>query len=71
MKVPATISVDRVYRPSARGIAVRETLVRVLPTADPAYYDPRQAGQGYPFDNLQMSSVHPGTPVYVLAASRD
>lgn len=67
----ATTSVDRVYRPSGRGIAVRETLVRVLPTADPAYDDPRQAGQGYPFDNLQMSSVPPGTPVYVLAASRD
>lgn len=67
----ATTSVDRVYRPSGRGIAVRETLVRVLPTADPAYDDPRQAGQGYPFDNLQMSSVRPGTPVYVLAASRD
>ncbi|WP_448868841.1 SH3 domain-containing protein [Enterobacter ludwigii] len=67
----ATTSVDRVYRPSERGIAVRETLVRVLPTADPAYDDPRQAGQGYPFDNLQMSSVRPGTPVYVLATSRD
>lgn len=67
----ATTSVDRVYRPSGRGIAVRETLVRVLPTADPAYDDPRQAGQGYPFDNLQMSSVRPGTPVYVLAVSRD
>lgn len=67
----ATTSVDRVYRPSGRGIAVRETLVRVLPTTDPAYDDPRQAGQGYPFDNLQMSSVRPGTPVYVLAASRD
>nr|WP_282916266.1 SH3 domain-containing protein [Escherichia coli] len=46
-------------------------MVRVLPTADPAYDDPLQAGQGYPFDNLQMSSVRPGTPVYVLAASRD
>jgi cell wall-associated NlpC family hydrolase len=67
----ATTSVDRVYRPSERGIAVRETLVRVLPTADPAYDDPRQAGQGYPFDNLQMSSVRPGTPVYVLTTSRD
>lgn len=66
-----TTSINRVYTPSARGIAVRETLVRVLPTNDPAYGDPRQAGQGYPFDNLQMSSVRPGTPVYVLAASRD
>ncbi|KML19418.1 cell wall hydrolase [Leclercia adecarboxylata] len=67
----ATTSIDQIYNPSGRGIAVRETLVRVLPTDDPAYDDPRQAGQGYPFDNLQMSSVRPGTPVYVLATSRD
>nr|WP_159466491.1 SH3 domain-containing C40 family peptidase [Scandinavium goeteborgense] len=66
-----TTSVNRIYDPSARGIAVMETLVRVLPTADPVYDDPRQAGQGYPFDNLQMSSLRPGSPVYVLAASRD
>lgn len=66
-----TTSVDRVYCPTERGIAVRETLVRSLPTDDPAYDDPRQAGQGYPFDNLQMSSVRPGTPVYVLAVSRN
>ncbi|CNH52415.1 SH3 domain-containing protein [Yersinia ruckeri] len=67
----AATGIDRIYHSSGRGIAVRETLVRVLPTDDPAYEDPRQAGQGYPFDNLQMSSVRPGTPVYVLAVSRD
>jgi len=71
VKDNATTSVDRFYRPSKRGIAVREASVRGLPTDDPAYDDPRQAGQGYPFDNLQMSSVRPGTPVYVLAVSRD
>lgn len=71
VKDNAITAIDGVYRPSARGIAVSETLVRVLPTADPAYGDPRQAGQGYPFDNLQMSSVRAGTPVYVLATSRD
>lgn len=67
----AATGIDRVYHSSGRGIVVREMLVRVLPTADPAYDDPRQAGQGYPFDNLQMSSVRPGPPVYVLAVSRD
>lgn len=63
--------IDTAYQPSARSIAIRETLVRVLPTDDPAYGDPREAGQGYPFDNLQESSVRPGTPVYTLADSRD
>lgn len=65
------ISVDGIYHPSGRGITLRETLVRRLPTADPAYDDPREAGQGYPFDNLQDSSVRPGTPIYTIATSRD
>ncbi|MCB5315889.1 MULTISPECIES: SH3 domain-containing C40 family peptidase [Yersinia] len=67
----ANTSIAPVYHPSGRAIAVREALVRILPTADPAYDDPRKAGQGYPFDNLQDSSIRPGTPVYVLADSRD
>lgn len=64
-------SINSVYQPSMRGIAIRETLVRELPTVDPAYEDPSQAGQGYPFDNLQMSSIRPGVPVYVLTSSND
>lgn len=67
----ASVGIDKAYHSSARGIAIRETLVRMLPTDDPAYDDPRLAGQGYPFDNLQDSSIRPGTPVYVVAESRD
>ncbi|EGT1215344.1 SH3 domain-containing protein [Salmonella enterica] len=67
----ATTNIDRVYDPSRRGITVRETLVRLLPTLDPAYDNPSQAGQGYPFDNLQESSIRPGTPIFVLSTSND
>ncbi|HDL7645241.1 TPA: SH3 domain-containing protein [Yersinia enterocolitica] len=67
----ADININNTYHPSGRGITVRETLVRGLPTADPAYDAPRDAGQGYPFDNLQVSSVRPGTPIYIFTASRD
>lgn len=67
----ASVGIDKAYHSSARGIATRETLVRMLPTDDPAYDDPRLAGQGYPFDNLQDSSIRPGTPVYVVTESRD
>ena len=67
----AQTAINMTYQPSARGIAIRETLVRVLPTDDPAYSDPRLAGQGYPFDNLQASSIRSGTPVYVLTHSSD
>ena len=59
------------YRPHARAIATDALLVRELPTIDPSFYSHRLAGEGYPFDNLQISSVRPGTPLYVLGRSVD
>ncbi len=59
------------YDPHRRGITVDNALVRLLPTNDPAFYDFREAGEGYPFDALQDSALRPGTPVYTLARSQD
>lgn len=59
------------YAPSARAIATGNLLVRELPTMDPSFYSPRLAGEGYPFDNLQVSAIRPGTPLYVLGRSGD
>jgi cell wall-associated NlpC family hydrolase len=59
------------YTPNARAIATDALLVRELPTMDPSFYSHRLAGQGYPFDNLQISSIRPGTPLYVLGHSVD
>ena len=59
------------YRPNARAIATDALLVRELPTLDPSFYSHRLAGEGYPFDNLQISSIRPGTPLYVLGHSVD
>jgi hypothetical protein len=59
------------YRPANRAIATDNLLVRELPTLDPSFYDRRLAGEGYPFDNLQISAVRPGTPLYVLGSSAD
>ncbi|MEM5387921.1 SH3 domain-containing protein [Paraburkholderia phymatum] len=59
------------YDPSRRAIATSALLVRELPTIDPSFYDHRIAGEGYPFDNLQVSAVRPGTPLYVLGTSAD
>jgi len=60
-----------VYRPERRAIATGNLMVRELPTTDPSFYDHRLAGEGYPFDNLQISAVRPGTPLYVLGNSVD
>lgn len=59
------------YQEGNRAIAVRRSDVRTLPTADPVFENPREAGQGYPFDQLQNSSLAPATPVYILGESRD
>ncbi|RFU48983.1 SH3 domain-containing C40 family peptidase [Paraburkholderia sp. DHOC27] len=59
------------YDAARRAIATDNLLVRELPTMDPSYYDHRLAGEGYPFDNLQISAARPGTPLYVLGSSVD
>ena len=59
------------YQPLRRAIATTNLMVRELPTTDPSFYDHRLAGEGYPFDNLQISAVRPGTPLYVLGTSVD
>ena len=63
--------ISTIYLPSSRAITVRETRVRALPTEQPAYKDHRRAGEGYPFDYLQMSAIQPATPVYILTESQD
>jgi NLPC_P60 stabilising domain, N term/SH3 domain (SH3b1 type)/SH3 domain of SH3b2 type/NlpC/P60 family len=59
------------YQPERRAIATGNLMVRELPTLDPSFFDHRLAGEGYPFDNLQISAVRPGTPLYVLGSSVD
>lgn len=59
------------YQPQQRGIAVENSPLRALPTDDPSFYNHKLAGEGYPFDNLQMSAVWAGTPVYILGETDD
>ena len=59
------------FSAAKRAIATGNVLVRELPTMDPSFYDRRLAGEGYPFDNLQVSAARPGTPLYVLGSSLD
>ncbi|WP_341789281.1 SH3 domain-containing protein [Rickettsia endosymbiont of Polydrusus tereticollis] len=59
------------YSPDNRAIAVSNLYVRDLPTNDVNFYSNKIAGQGYPFDNLQMSSVWAGTPLYIIGTIKD
>lgn len=59
------------YNASNRAIAIDNLDARALPTSDPSFYSYKIAGQGYPFDNLQISALWVGTPVYILADTHD
>lgn len=59
------------YQANQRGIAVDNLHARVLPTDDVHFYSYKLAGQGYPFDNLQISALWVGTPVYIVGETRD
>jgi NLPC_P60 stabilising domain, N term/SH3 domain (SH3b1 type)/SH3 domain of SH3b2 type/NlpC/P60 family len=67
----AQFTQNALYQPERRAIAAGNLMVRELPTTDPSFYDHRLAGEGYPFDNLQISAVRPGTPLYLLGGSVD
>lgn len=59
------------FNPDNRGITVQNAYVRVLPTMDPHFYHFGIPGQGYPFDNLQMTDIWAGTPLYVIGETKD
>lgn len=59
------------YNKNNRGIATTNLAVRALPTDDVHFYSYKIAGQGYPFDNLQMSSLWVGTPIYIVGTTQD
>ncbi len=53
------------------GMIVNRSFVRSLPTKLPSFGNPQQAGEGFPFDNLQESYVAKGSPVRILHESKD
>ncbi|BBH52298.1 SH3 domain-containing protein [Fluviispira sanaruensis] len=54
-----------------RAIATNNISARTFPTNSPLFYDYRLAGEGYPFDMLQVSSIWVGTPLYIVGKSKD
>jgi len=54
-----------------RAITTRPTNLRMLPTNGPHFYKPGGDIEGWPFDNLQISSVAANTPLLVCHVSED
>src|SRR3990167_370706 len=66
-------NIDLAHFPNAqmKVITIRNTNVRQLPTHQPSFGNFDEAGQGYPFDNLQVTSISPNTPAIILQKTRD
>ena len=69
LKIAHTMNLEAYPNLKMRAIITRDSALRLLPTIDPSYSDWYKAGQGYPFDNLQISMLNVNTPVYVLHES--
>jgi len=54
-----------------KGISLHATNARLLPTHKPLFLDHSLAGEGYPFDYLQNSSIWPSTPLLIVHRSQD
>jgi hypothetical protein len=52
-------------------ITTRNTNLRCLPTQSPHFFSPEGDSAGWPFDNLQRSSVGANTPLFVCHLSAD
>ncbi len=54
-----------------RAISLKEVNVRAFPTDRPLLRDPKKAGEGFPFDYLQNSTIHANKPLLVTHYSKD
>lgn len=54
-----------------KAITIKNSNVRVLPTKEMMFYNPYNAGQGFPFDYNQNSHIKINTPVLISHFSKD
>ena len=52
-------------------ITLRHTNLKIYPTKQDFYYNPKRTGEGFPFDYNQNSSVNINTPLFVSHYSKD
>ena len=54
-----------------RAITLQQVNIRAFPTDKPLFLDPTQAGEGFPFDYLQNSTLQANKPIFVSHYSKD
>ncbi len=53
------------------GIVLKDSSLRLMPTYKPKFHDPMLAGEGYPFDYWQNSTIYALTPILITHISKD
>lgn len=54
-----------------QALTLQETSIRAFPTNKPVLMDPNKAGEGFPFDYMQNSTVHANKPILLSHYSKD
>ncbi len=54
-----------------KGLTLRYTNIRALPTNKPFLKNPSLAGEGFPFDYIQNSAINPNVPLFISHYSKD
>lgn len=61
----AQAAIENLGKISQPAISIKQTSLRAMPTNQPIFYNPKKAGEGFPFDYLQLSSLPIGTPLFL------
>ncbi len=70
-KITDNIDLNTFPNRNSRAIIIKNTELRGFPTSLPIFSNYEEAGQGYPFDNLQLTSLWVGQPIRVLQISKN
>ncbi|NQY43998.1 MAG: SH3 domain-containing protein, partial [Legionellales bacterium] len=70
-QIESNMQITNSFNTNKPAITTRTTDLRVLPTKYPSFTNWTDPGEGFPFDNLQESSLHSNLPIYVLHTSKD
>lgn len=54
-----------------KAITINNSHLRALPTQSVIFYNPQKAGEGFPFDYNQNSSIKPNIPLFISHFSKD
>lgn len=56
---------------NAHAVVIRNSNLRVFPSSLPIFYNPKKAGEGFPFDYNQNSGIKINTPILLSHYSKD